>query len=113
GCERWIAAGLPTASLDQVSAADLSPGDPNVLDVRRASEFEGSHLALARHIPLAQLRQRVTELDRERQWTVICASGYRSAIAASVLERAGLRVRNTIGGIDAYRGAGLPVESGP
>jgi hydroxyacylglutathione hydrolase len=44
---------------------------------------------------------------------VVCASGYRSSIASSVLQRAGFtRVANGVGGMDAYRKAGLPVESG-
>ena len=112
GCERWAAQGLPTAALAQVSAADLIPGDASVLDVRRAPEFEGFHLAGARHIPLARLRDRLPELDRGRPWTVVCASGYRSMIAASVLERAGLEARNVVDGMDAYLRAGLPVTSG-
>ena len=42
-------------------------------------------------------------------WAVVCASGYRSSIAASVLERAGFgHVTNAVGGMDAYRQAGLP-----
>jgi glyoxylase-like metal-dependent hydrolase (beta-lactamase superfamily II)/rhodanese-related sulfurtransferase len=112
GCEGWAAEGLPTAALAQLSAAALAPGDPAVLDVRRLPEFEGFHLAGARNIPLARLREHVAELDPAHEWTVVCASGYRSAIAASLIERAGLRVRNVIDGMDAYRRAGLPVESG-
>jgi len=43
----------------------------------------------------------------------VCATGYRSSIAASVLKRAGFTgVRNVVGGMDAYRMAGLPVEVG-
>jgi len=42
---------------------------------------------------------------------VVCASGYRSSVAASLLQRAGFtRVVNAVGGMDAYRNAGLPVE---
>ena len=113
GCEGWCAAGLPAATWEEIRAEDLVPGDPAVLDVRRKLEFEGFHLPGARHVPLAQLRERVTELERDRTWTVVCASGYRSSIAASVLERAGLpTLRTVLDGMDAYRRAGLPVESG-
>jgi len=42
---------------------------------------------------------------------IVCASGYRSSIAASVLQRAGFRrVVNAVGGMNAYLDAGLPVE---
>jgi rhodanese-related sulfurtransferase len=52
----------------------------------------------------------VKELDPKREWVVVCASGYRSAIGASVLERAGFtRVLNAAGGMDALRRAGRKV----
>ena len=111
GCERWQAEGLPTAATAQRSAEDLRPGEAHVLDVRRGVEWERFHLAGATSIPLAQLAARARELDRDAEWTVVCASGYRSSIAASVLERAGFtRVRSATGGMDAYALAGLPLE---
>jgi hydroxyacylglutathione hydrolase len=112
GCEAWRAAGLPIAATPQLPAEELRPADVHVLDVRRASEWDRFHLAGATSIPLAQLSERLRELDPSVEWTVVCASGYRSAIAASLLERAGFpRVRNVGGGMDAYRRAGLPVEA--
>lgn len=110
GCERWRDEGLPVASTPQRDADSLRPGEAHVLDVRRAPEWDRFHLAGSTNLPLAQLPERAQDLDRGAEWTVICASGYRSAIAASVLERAGVRVRNAVGGMDAYRRAGLPVE---
>ena len=113
GIERWRAEGLPVGSMAQMPAESLAGGGRNVLDVRRGREWESSHLAGARNIPLAQLPERLADLDRAAEWVVVCASGYRSSIAASVLERAGFtRVVNAVGGMDAYRKAGLPVESG-
>ena len=113
GCERWCAEGLPSQAVSQIAAAELAPGAPNVLDVRRPGEWERFHLSGASLAPLAHLAARLDNLDRAAEWTVVCASGYRSMIAASVLERAGFaRVRNVLDGMDAYRRAGLPVESG-
>ena len=84
-----------------------------VLDVRRAPEWNDSHLEGAHHIPLAQLAARAGELDRGAEWVVVCASGYRSGIALSVLERAGFtRLVNAAGGMDAWRRAGLAVVGG-
>ena len=111
GCERWRADGLPVASTRQMPASELRPGDAHVLDVRRRGEWDRFHLAGATLVPLSQLPERAKELDRAAEWSVVCASGYRSVIAASVLERAGLRARNVTGGMDAYRRAGLPVEA--
>jgi len=113
GCERWKAEGLPVASVPQLAAESLQPGDASVVDVRRKLEWESFHLAAARHIPLAQLQERLGELDRSKEWTLVCASGYRSSAATSLMMRAGFeRVRNAVGGMDAYRRAGLPVEAG-
>ena len=111
GVEAWRAAGLPIGATTQVPAGAM--GGRRVLDVRRALEWEEGHVPGATHIPLAELPNRAAELDRAAEWAVICASGYRSSIAGSVLERAGFtRVANTVGGMAAYRAAGLPAESG-
>ena len=113
GIERWKAEGLPVASVPQEPAARaLRPGR-RVLDVRRPGEWEAFHYKNATLIPLAQLVARAGELDRDADWVIVCASGYRSNMAASVLERAGFtRLTNAAGGMDAYRRMGLPVEAG-
>jgi hydroxyacylglutathione hydrolase len=113
GCERWRQDELPVEEVAQAAAESLRPGRARVLDVRRASEWESHHLAGATHVPLAQLPRRIGELERDAEWTVVCESGYRSSIAASLLQQAGIaRVVNAVGGLDAYRRAGLPLESG-
>jgi len=117
GFDGWKAAGLPLATTAQLPVAALAGAAPGagrrVLDVRRRPEWEDGHLAGATHMPLAELSARVGELDRGVEWAVVCASGYRSSIATSVLQRAGFtRVTNAVGGMDAYRRSGLPVESG-
>ncbi len=113
GVERWVAEGLPVASTSQEPVERAVRPGRRVLDVRRAREWESFHLKGATHLPLAKLPERLGELDRDADWVVLCASGYRSSIAASVLERAGFpRVTNAVGGMDAYRKAGLSVELG-
>jgi glyoxylase-like metal-dependent hydrolase (beta-lactamase superfamily II)/rhodanese-related sulfurtransferase len=112
GADAWRAAGLEIASLRDEEARVAVRGDRRVLDVRRAPEWSLAHLAGATHVPLAELPKRVSELDRDAEWVVICASGYRSVIAASVLERAGFRrLVNAAGGLDGWRAAGLPVAT--
>ena len=113
GVPGWAAAGrrLQRAAAEAVIGA-IRAGR-RVLDVRRAPEWNDSHLEGAHHIPLAQLAARAGELDRGAEWVVVCASGYRSGIALSVLERAGFtRLVNAAGGMDAWRRAGLAVVGG-
>jgi hydroxyacylglutathione hydrolase len=96
-----------------VAVTELQPGVSRVLDVRRPIEWDRFHVRGATSIPLAQLPQRLDELDRTLEWNVTCGSGYRSMIAASLLQRAGFsRVRSIDGGMEAWRHAGLPVEEG-
>jgi rhodanese-related sulfurtransferase len=64
------------------------PTDDPVLDVRRRDEFERSHIREAVNIPLHELLGRMDEVPAGRLW-VHCASGYRSSVAASLLQRAG------------------------
>lgn len=63
-----------------------------VLDVRRNSEREASHIAGSIHIPLHQLMNRTDELPTDKTIWVHCAGAYRAAIAASILENVGLNV---------------------
>ena len=61
-------------------------------------------------MPLSQLAGRVDELPRDRKLIVYCASGYRSAVAVSLLRREGLtEVANLVGGLGAWEAAKLAV----
>jgi len=109
----WQAQGLAVATVESVPAESLATSGGKVLDVRRRQEYDNFHLPGATHVPLAQLGERVRELDPGAAWKVVCASGYRSTIAASILQREGFtRVTNVTGGMDAYRRAGLPLAAG-
>ena len=104
GIEGWTRAGLPVRSTLQIPVIEAVAAGRSVLDVRRPREWEAFHLPSATHIPLAHLSSRVGELDRDREWAVVCAGGYRSSIATSLLERAGFaRIVNGVGGMDALR----------
>jgi hydroxyacylglutathione hydrolase len=113
GIERWKAEGLPVATVLQEDAARAIRPGRRVLDVRRRNEWDMFHLKGATLIPLAELPTRVSELDASADWVIVCASGYRSLMAASVLERAGFtRIVNADGGMDAYYDSGQPVVVG-
>jgi glyoxylase-like metal-dependent hydrolase (beta-lactamase superfamily II) len=101
--------------LDRASLARAlaGPNPPLVVDVRADGEWEGGHIAGARHLVLNELEQHLAELPRERELVCICKSGYRSSIAASLLERAGFeRVTDAIGGMDAWAQGAQPVAAG-
>ncbi len=88
----------------QVLAERLNGGDPpHVLDVRNESEWDNKRIVGAIHVPLNQLRQRLDEVPRNSNFVVHCAGGYRSMIAASLLEQNGFtNFSDLIGGYAAW-----------
>jgi glyoxylase-like metal-dependent hydrolase (beta-lactamase superfamily II)/rhodanese-related sulfurtransferase len=79
-----------------------------VLDVREQSEWEAGHIPGSLFCPYHDLRELPEGLDPERPVAVICASGQRSAVAASLLERLGARdvIHVVDGGVHHYLAAG-------
>ncbi len=64
------------------------PEDEAVLDVRRADEYQASHIVGAVNIPLHEVLTRMDEVPTGPVW-VHCGSGYRAGVAASLMQRAG------------------------
>jgi hydroxyacylglutathione hydrolase len=113
GVAAWKDAGLPLADFPEVPVEQLSAwlhdGKTSLLDVRREGEFKAAHIESAAWAPLDTLSNNLPVMDRDRRIAVHCKSGYRSAIACSILQRAGFRnVVNVIGGFDAWQAANLP-----
>ena len=85
--------------------------DPSlrVLDVRREGEWQAGHLDSAQLWPLDRLKDAFPDVKKSARIAVHCKSGYRSAIACSLLMRAGFEnVTNVTGGFDAWEAAKLP-----
>lgn len=111
GIVAWILTGLPLAQTPQISVEELHAmaGEVQILDVRRLPEWQSGHIEGAIHMPLDKLRSQVAGLDRTKPIAVHCKSGYRSSIAASLLERAGFeQAMNVTGGFDAWLACKLP-----
>ena len=76
---------------------------PIVLDVRSESEWKTKHIDNSVNIPVDHLVDRIDEVSRDRQVVVHCATGYRSSLAASLLEQHGLHnVVDLVGGYGAW-----------
>jgi hydroxyacylglutathione hydrolase len=95
------------AGSDEARATD--PG-PMLIDVRAPSEREQKSVTGSFALPLNHLADRAQELPKDRPLIVFCAGGYRSSIAASLLQRLGFdRVSEIAGGIAAWEAAQLPI----
>ncbi len=80
-----------------------------LVDVRSSSEWHSGHPANAIHIPLHEFEQHMHKIAKDKPAILICASGMRSAAAASILAKAGHRdVYNFVGGFGSWCAAQLP-----
>jgi len=92
-----------------VASERLATGAPLAVDVRGPRERDQKFVASSVSMPLNHLLEHVQELPKDRPHLVCCAGGYRSSIAASLLQRAGFnRVSELAGGIAAWETAQLP-----
>ncbi|MFZ0213481.1 MAG: MBL fold metallo-hydrolase [Candidatus Acidiferrales bacterium] len=105
---------ITTDRLSAPFAAELlsSPQPPLAIDVRAPGEREQKRIAGSLAMPLNHLTENLDKLPRDRPLLVYCAGGYRSSIAASLLERNGFdRVCEIAGGIVGWEAANLPVQT--
>jgi rhodanese-related sulfurtransferase len=82
-----------------------------LVDVRQPDEWSTGHAPNARLIPLGSLPSRLSEIPRDQEVLLICRSGNRSGSAQRQLLQLGYeQVFNVSGGMNAWAGAGLPVD---
>jgi rhodanese-related sulfurtransferase/glyoxylase-like metal-dependent hydrolase (beta-lactamase superfamily II) len=117
GMTSWREEKRPTVSVPRLDVADLrlrmeSDGDLQILDVRERAEWEEQHIPGSVHTPYHDVRGLPDGLDPSRPVAVICSSGQRSAVAASLLLRHGVeRVVHVVGGgVGTWAALGGPVE---
>jgi hydroxyacylglutathione hydrolase len=112
GMVAWQEADLPVQQLSQITVETLLSmrHDLKILDVRDQEEWEERHIKGATHIPYYFLEQRLQELDSTQPMALTCASGQRSSIACSLLQRHSFtQLFNVAGGMDAWEQAGFEV----
>lgn len=76
-----------------------------IIDVRESYEYASGHIKGAKLIPLGSLANRYSEIDKNKNVVVVCASGARSARAAGLLGKQGFNVSNLVGGMMRWTGS--------
>jgi rhodanese-related sulfurtransferase len=100
--------GPPEVSHEQLQKL-LSEG-AQLVDVRADHEWEMGRIEGASHLPLAELAERVGEIDRGRPVVLYCRGGNRSTMATEALAAEGFDARKLSEGIVGWAGEGLPLE---
>ncbi len=102
------------SSAPELAALLVAVEPPLLIDVRTPREWSTRHIDGSLNLPLTRLREHLGEIPRDRAIAVQCAGGYRSSIAASLLQQQGIAdVVEVAGGLAAWDAASLPVASEP
>ena len=96
-----------------IAAEELGVGALSlVVDVRNPREWASKHIEGSLNLPLNHLQERIDEIPRDKRIAIHCAGGYRSSIAASILQQYGItNMVEIAGGLAAWEAADLPVFS--
>jgi rhodanese-related sulfurtransferase len=106
---RWTRA-IPT-DISVAQAYEKHQQGAFFLDVRSQEEWNQVHIAKSTLIPLGELQGRSSELPRDQDIVVVCASGVRSKEGVTILRQAGFsRASCMSGGLQAWEAAGYPLE---
>jgi rhodanese-related sulfurtransferase len=113
GMTSWREERLPTASIARITVPGLHEraGDLQILDVRERDEWEAGHIPGSHFVPYHDIHALPGELDPERPVAVICASGQRAAVGASLVQRFGAHdVLHVVdGGVPSWARQGWPI----
>ncbi len=114
GMPSWREEQRPVQQIERLAIGDLHDrtGELQILDVRERSEWDEGHIPGSTHTPYHDIREVPEGIDPARPVAVVCASGQRAAVGASLLARYGARhvVHVTAGGVGHWQRAGHPLE---
>ncbi len=115
GFAAWQEAHKPSSSVERISAKQLMEkiqlGTETIIDVRSCMEFESYHVPNSISIPLQRIEAELDKIPSSNPFQIICAGGYRSMIAASILKRNNIHhFVDVIGGMDAVKKLELSTE---
>jgi rhodanese-related sulfurtransferase len=113
GFDVWKKAGKEIDSINRITAEEFSKevkiGESKVIDIRKDSEYSAEHVEEAFSKPLASINNWIKDIDPKEPFFLHCAGGYRSMIAASILQARGFRNFKEIeGGFNAIATTELP-----
>ena len=119
GMSAWHSEGRTVEPIERVDVPELhlrTEGDPSlqVLDVREEPEWDAGHIPGSTHRPYHDITDVPDAIDPHRPVAVICASGQRSAVAASLVKRHGAHevIHVVDGGVPEWERSGWPIERG-
>lgn len=113
GFDAWKKAGKEVDSVKRISAetfaAQYSQQALTVFDVRKKSEYDSEHILGTENIPLNQINSHLSEFPKDKPFILMCAGGYRSMIAASILKQRGWhKLMDVDGGFTEIVKTGVP-----
>lgn len=95
GFEAWLKSGKEADVVDRISAEqfakEIKIGEDKIVDVRKDTEYAGEHVDKAYNWPLSLVNDWVKDINPEEHFYIHCQGGYRSMIAASILQARGYR----------------------
>ncbi|EKD82268.1 MAG: hypothetical protein ACD_39C01398G0001, partial [uncultured bacterium] len=100
----FVAANLLRGHSEHFHAAEVAALKPDqkLLDVRTLEEVQAGMIPGAMHIPLHELRKKISELSTEKEYMIYCQAGLRGYLAYRILKQHGLRASNLDGGYKTY-----------
>ncbi|MGH2819160.1 MAG: MBL fold metallo-hydrolase [Actinomycetota bacterium] len=116
GMTAWRTSGRRVEMMNEIPVDALRPrveaGEVAVLDVRQPAEWAAGRIPKATFITGAEVPQRLEEVPGDVPVVVVCGSGYRSSVIASLLRARGRSdVANVVGGMGAWNSSGYPLEN--
>jgi rhodanese-related sulfurtransferase len=112
GFDAWRSAGRPIDTVARITAEEFAARyakKPLVFDVRKKSEYDSEHVVGALNTPLNRINDHLAEFPKDKPFILHCAGGYRSMIAASILQARGFRNFSEVeGGFAAISKTAVP-----
>jgi rhodanese-related sulfurtransferase len=102
----YVASNILSQDVEVYQWYDLSHRERRnsiLLDVRQRVERQAGSIADSWHIPLPELRERISELPKDKEIIIYCQIGLRAYIAARILRQNGFKVKNLSGGYRTWR----------
>jgi len=112
GFDAWTEANKDIDQIHSISAQELAEltkkGSINIIDARKASEYNSEHVLDAMNAPLDFINDSMTKIDKNKTYYVHCASGYRSMVFISILKARGYHnLIDVAGGFNAIKASNL------